>query len=138
MSTNTANTSPLNEQIANILTEINRHQSYLREYINKRAGISINLEVPDTKIHFNPREYEILFLLYLGRSEVDIFEYTQKIYNKANINTICALKFNLYNKLKVKSNSELVDKAIKLNLIQSIPENFIISDYEWLSLYNSP
>ena len=97
MSTNTANTSPLNEQIANILTEINRHQSYLREYINKRAGISINLEVPDTKIHFNPREYEILFLLYLGRSEVDIFEYTQKIYNKANINTICALKFNLYN-----------------------------------------
>lgn len=130
MSTNTAKTSPLNEQIANILTEINRHQSYLREYINKRAGISINLEVPDTKIHFNPREYEILFLLYLGRSEVDIFEYTQKIYNKANINTICALKFNLYNKLKVKSNSELVDKAIKLNLIQSIPENFIISDYE--------
>ncbi|MBP9742510.1 MAG: response regulator transcription factor [Burkholderiales bacterium] len=130
MTTNTATISLINEKIAEILTEINHHQAYLREYINKRVGISINLTVPDAKIHFNPREYEILFLLYLGRSEIDIFEYTQKIYNKANINTISALKFNLYNKLKVKSNSELVDKAIKLNLIQSIPENFIISDSE--------
>lgn len=107
----------------------NSDQLDVRSYINGIVGIteissekSGNLDVKLTQ-----REYEILFLLYLCKSELEIAKCLSKVYETPiNSGTIGLIIRNyLYPKFSVHSKSDLVDKVVLMNLIREVPASFV-------------
>lgn len=115
-----------------LIRRLNDSQFHLRKYLNRRIGIPMPpriLQTPNPtldNINLSKREYEILFLLYLGKSELETSKYLAKIHGNIAGRTTIGFKIRMFNKLSVYSNDELIDKAIALNLVRTLPESFII------------
>lgn len=115
-----------NKKLVDYINHMKEAQLYVRQYLNERIGIvQIPQFVDADKVHLTSREYEILFLIFIGKTDYEIAQYLSKIHGERAGRTMIGFKMSLFNKLKVYSNEELINKALSLDLIKDMPENFI-------------
>jgi DNA-binding CsgD family transcriptional regulator len=87
----------------------------------KVQTVVVEKEVPEkfivneaalNKLNLSPREYEVLQLLALGQSNTDIAE---NLF--LSVSTVKTHIYNLYSKMEVKSRTQAIEKAKRLQLI---------------------
>lgn len=100
--------------------------AYAHSIVNKKLGRTFSASIDDV-IPLSKIQYAILFLIVLGKSPSDITKLISKLENIAisqcKINSI--ITDQIYNKLKVNSNEELIEKAVMLNLVNHIPPELL-------------
>lgn len=79
------------------------------------------------KLKITKREYEVLYLLYLGKSPKEIAWILGGVGNKqvAPATIRAVINKRLYLKFKVNSCGQLIEEVIKANLLHYIPHGFI-------------
>ncbi|HLX53140.1 MAG TPA: PAS domain S-box protein, partial [Aquella sp.] len=94
-------------------------QNYKIEALTEQIGVKPNISNSDKQIRLTKRELDVLYYLSLNKSPKEIAQIITAIENKqvsdSTINAIINKK--LYPKFKVFNISQLVEKAIMLNLI---------------------
>ncbi|MBP9741774.1 MAG: hypothetical protein KBD37_00280 [Burkholderiales bacterium] len=120
-------TAALNcKRLTDYINHMKEAQLYIRQCLNERIGIAQIPQFMDAdKVRLTPREYEILFLLFIGKTDYEVAQYLSKIHEERAGRTMIGFKMSLFNKLKVYSNEELINKVLSLDLIKDIPESFI-------------
>ncbi len=117
------------EHMATLISQMSNAQLHIRQYLDNIVGDPPVQMVLDAKpVSLTSREYEILFLKFIGKSDYHTFKYIGKIHGNMAEQTAIRFKHQMFNKLKVYSNDELINAAISLNLINRIPESFIKKD----------
>ena len=81
------------------------------------------------KIELTPREYEVLFLLVLGKSQKEIANILSTIYKKElKPNSVASMiSKQIYPKFEIFNLANLIEKAIHLNMIDSFPQSLMRS-----------
>lgn len=121
------NCSVLDEQnLINLMTQMHEALTHIKQYLNIRINqMAIAEPTPETNdIVLSAREYEMLFLLFLGNSDLDAARYLNKIHGEIPGYTIIKYKRQLFDKFKVASTTELINKASELNAITHVPVSF--------------
>lgn len=115
------------KKVVECIKQIKEAQLCIRQYLNRRIDLEPTPQDSEAqKVRLNPREYEILFLMFLGKSHFEIAKYLSKIHGERAGWTVGGFKIWMHNRLGVRSDEELVNKALELDLIHEIPESFKI------------
>lgn len=116
----------MDKKLIDHINQLKEAKLYIEQYLNNRIGIPPIQQISEPcNVHLNSREYEILFLMFLGKSNFDIARYLSKIHGDRAGRTTTGFKMLMYNKLGVHTDEELINKAMFLNLIKDIPKSFI-------------
>lgn len=100
-------------------------QAYKITLLNDKAGLTVNYDENET-IKLTKREYEVLYLLSIGKSTKEIASFISKLEGKklshATIDVI--INKQLYPKFQVFNRGQLIEKATLLKIIPFIPDSF--------------
>jgi hypothetical protein len=108
---------------------MNAYFSILNNKLHKKLPVPTADTINKTKIKLTSREYEVLFLVVLGKSQKEIADILSKVHEKdVKANSIASIiSKQIYPKFEVHNLPNLVEEAIRLNMIDSFPQGLMKS-----------